>query len=761
MGLLEALHLKRAKSTPRPNTVVEVKEAKTDILVDLKEVLADGGESTEEESAAEDEKPGKYLAYDTPSVKKAARSPSTSVAEAQQRLLEEEEAFSRRKTMKKSEKIKVSSSQQEAMQKAQDAKDEKAARKAQEKEERGDRGLLDYLSSFGGKKEDKDVIAEEKKVQNRIDMAQALEKTDKEIQKFANKPMGVLSALGKGDTNIAKEAGKTMSDANQGDDIASAAGGVATSTAGVASSLVDAGRAFLLYKKTHGAEKTVHLNECKAALGGAFGNLVNLTRSSLVVAEHSGALEAGSAVPLLGIVAAVPTLMAEINDLRSAITRLAKQQTVYFAIQKQIEDGDTSQQTLFTLTASFIATDTESIGKGIARVTLDFTKIAGHGVTAGGITGPIGVALVAVASAGKLAISGFEKVEGLVAANRANDRRKKLQPTLRATDDWKKLAKEKPEGKSAAAMNEALAALAKAQKGTPEHAKALDDLCKAAKDVETANEKSPKLAEFAKGLVEKAQREKTDWADAGGANDNDDDKFDDDNVNTNASSSTTSGKNNNNNNNNTNTNTNASSSTGNNNNDSDDEKLNQQDGAQDAHQRNARKLMKQDPQVAAQALLDQALREGPPGGPAFKVLKSFGIKASQLYSDDEGDDKIANNREMRQKVLFKLGADDATAQTMTQSVVGAKDTAKDYLSMRVKHAELADYMKAKDKLKHGNNKSKRNTLWQLKMDVLTDDIEEKKEALMAQVDYLIEQKDIDEDLAREVKALLRPRREKG
>ena len=143
------------------------------------------------------------------------------------------------------------------------------------------------------------------------------------------------------------------------------------------------------------------------------------------------------------------------------------------------------------------------------------------------------------------------------------------------------------------------------------------------------------------------------------------------------------------------------------------------------------------------------------------MLKSFGIKASQLYSNDEGDDKIANNREMRQKVLFKLGADDATAQTMTQSLVGAKDTAKDYLSMRVKHAELADYMKAKDLLKHGNNKSKRGKMWQLKMDILTDDIEEKKGALMGQVDYLIEQKDIDEELAREVKALLRPRKEKA
>ncbi|MEO8525390.1 MAG: hypothetical protein ABI460_11775, partial [Caldimonas sp.] len=702
MGLLEALHLKRATKTPPPNTVVEVKEAKADILLDLEDVLAEGGEGSEEESEAEDEKPGKYLAYDVPSVKKAALSPSDAVAGAQHSLDVEEEAFRRRKTMKKSEKIKVSTSQQEAAEKAQKAKDAKKARKAQEKEERGDRGLLDFLGSFGGKKEDKDATREEKAVQNRIDIAQALEKGDKEIKKFGNKPLGVLGALGKADTSIAKEVGKTLSDTNQGDDIFSASGGVATSTAGVASSLVDAGRAFRLYRKTHGAEKTVHLNETKAALGGAFGNLVNLTRSSLVVAEHSGALEAGSAVPLLGIIAAVPTLMAEINDLRSAMTRLAKQQSVYFAIEKQIEDGNTSQETLFTVVSSFIATDTEAIAKGLTRVTLDFTKIAGHGVTAGAITAPIGVALVAVAAAGKLALSGFEKVEDLVAANRANDRRKKLQPTLKASDDWKGLAKQRPESKSAAAMNQALATLARVRKGTPEHAKALDDLCTAADEVRKANEKTPKLVEFAEQLIDKARKEQADWADTGNnttstnntnsANNTDDD----DNINTTIATSTQPKPNNNNNNNNS-SNSNAQG---------------QQGGAQDAHQRNARKLMKQDPQVAAQALLNQALSEGRPGGPAFKVLKSFGIKATQLYSADEGDDKIANMREMRQKVLFKLGADDATAQTMTQSLVGAKDTAKDYLSMRVKHAELADYMKAKDKLKHGNNKSKRDTLWQ-------------------------------------------------
>ena len=114
------------------------------------------------------------------------------------------------------------------------------------------------------------------------------------------------------------------------------------------------------------------------------------------------------------------------------------------------------------------------MGKGIARVTLDFTKIAGHGVSAGGITGPIGVALVAVGSAGKLVLSGIDTAEGLVDANKANERRKKLQPTLKAPGEWKDLRKEKPDAKENVELSAALEVLVKAEKGTKEHADALE-----------------------------------------------------------------------------------------------------------------------------------------------------------------------------------------------------------------------------------------------------------------------------------------------
>ena len=46
------------------------------------------------------------------------------------------------------------------------------------------------------------------------------------------------------------------------------------------------------------------------------------------------------------------------------------------------------------------------------------------------------------------------------------------------------------------------------------------------------------------------------------------------------------------------------------------------------------------------------------------------------------------------------------------------------------------------------------------MDILTDDVEEKKEALLGQVDYLLMNKDIDETVANEARALLRPRKDK-
>ena len=701
-----------AKPLPTPPTranVAAVQQVKADILSELEDSASEGDESGESED--EDDDSGEEVVLDSPAAKKAALAPASSVASAQQRLAQEEEAFKLRKTIKKAEKIKVSASQQEKEKKEQEAKDAKKAEKAKAKEEAGDKGLLGFLS-FERKKDGKDDTAA-KEEQNRIDRALANKKTDDEIRKFVGKPLGALGKAGIAEKGLATGVGQAIGPGLTGDDIASAAGAIATSTAGVATSLMNTFREFRLYAHTSGAERTVHLKKAMEALGGAFGNLVNLTKGSLNVAEHAGALEAGSAVPILGIVAAVPTLLKEINQLRSAMTRLAKQEKMHAALEAQMKTGDASQATLHTLVSGFIARDAEAVGKGITRVTLDFTKIAGHGVSAGGITGPIGVALVAVGSAGKLVLSGIDIAEGLLDANKANDRRKKLQPTLKAPGEWKELRKEKPDAKENVELTAALQALVKAEKGTKDHAEALERVIAGAEAVKQANagQANPgqkQALEFATRLLAQAKQEKESWKESG---------------------------------------------------EGDDDEQGQGPDAQDPHQRNARKLIKRDPQIAAQVLLDQAQREGPPGGPAFQVLKSFGIKAKQVYSDAEGDERIASNREMRQKILYKLGADDETAQTLSQKLGGAKDGVKDYLSMGKKHQELADYMAAKNLLQHGGE-AKRGKGWRLKMDILTDDVEEKKEALLGQVDYLVQNKDIDETVANEARALLRPRKEK-
>ena len=277
--------------------------------------------------------------------------------------------------------------------------------------------------------------------------------------------------------------------------------------------------------------------------------------------------------------------------------------------------------------------------------------------------------------------------------------------------DWKSLAKDAPAAPTTKAMTAALEGLDAVEKGTPQHQKALEAVRTAAAAYSAGNARSPKQKDFADQVASLAKQEQASWAVS-------DDKA--------------------------------------------DPLAKKKDGAlglQEAQHRDARKLMQNDPRLAAQTLLDQAQREGAPGGPAFQVLKSFGIKASQVYGKEQGDDKIASNREMRQKILFKLEADDETAKTLSQTADATKDSAKGFLSMRSKHRELANYMEAKDLLKHGG-REKRGLDWQLKMDLLTDDVEEKKETLLGQVEYLETHNDIDPALAAKVKALLVPRKER-
>lgn len=618
--------------------------------------------------------------------------PSSAVAAALQRLAEEEAAFERHKTKRKADKIMASESNK--------------AKPKEDKPSLGDK-VRDKLSF--GKKKDKDT-----QDANRIDQALDNKKADDELKKVDPVFKGT-GAAGVLDAALAKGVGATLDAGNQGDDIASAAGLLTSSTGAFASSMLDVYRAYKLRGKTDGAARAQHTEELAQAVGAAAGNLLNMGKASATVAKHANAAEAASAVPILGIVAAVPGLIVELNQLRTAIARLARQEKIHAQLEKAIEGGDTSQATLYTVVSSFIEQDAEAIGKGIARVALDATKIAGHGVTLGGITGPIGVALVGIGSAGKQLISAADGAKDLVDAHGANHRRKKLQPTLHGLRDLKDLVKGKPSAPETQALIAALEALAQVEKGTPAHAAALDTLTTAAGAFKNANRNSKEAVGYADTLAGQAAQEKASWADGGDADQAD--------------------------------------------------PLAQKKGGTlsplEAQHRDARKLMGKDPRLAAQTLLDQALREGGPGGPAFAVLKTFGIEESQVYGGaKDGDERLALNREMRQKILFELASDDETAKTLTQAMGEAKDSVKGYFSVRSKHAELADYMEAKNLLQV-KGKSKRGKGWQIKMDLLIDDIEEKKETLLGHVEHLVAENDIDPALAAQVRQLLAPRKDKA
>lgn len=634
----------------------------------------------------------------------AALPPSSAVAAALQRLAEEEAAFEKHKTKRKADKIMASESN-----KAKPKED----KPKEDKPSLGDK-VRDKLSF--GKKKDKDTqdANPTKDPVDRIDQALDNKKADDELKKVDPVFKGA-GAAGVLDAALAKGVGATLDAGNQGDDIASAAGLLTASTAALASSMNDGWRAYKLWSKTEGAARAQHAEEMSQALGAFAGNLLNMGKASATVAKHANAAEAASAVPILGIVAAVPELIVELNQLRTAVERLARQEKIHAQFEKAIQGGDTSQATLYTVVSSFIEQDAEAIGKGIARVALDATKIAGHGVTLGGITGPIGVALVGIGSAGKLVISAADGAKDLVDAHGANHRRKKLQPTLHALRDLKDLVKGKPSDPAAQALIAALEALAQVEKGTPAHAAALDKLTASAEAFKNAHRHSTEAVAYADTLAGQAAQEKASWAAGGDADQAD--------------------------------------------------PLAQKKGGTlsplEAQHRDARKLMGKDPRLAAQTLLDQALREGGPGGPAFAVLKTFGIEESQVYGGaKDGDERLALNREMRQKILFELASDDETAKTLTQAMGEAKDSVKGYFSVRSKHAELADYMEAKNLLQV-KGKSKRGKVWHIKMDLLTDDIEEKKETLLGYVEHLVAEDDIDPALAAQVRQLLAPRKDKA
>lgn len=106
----------------------------------------------------------------------------------------------------------------------------------------------------------------------------------------------------------------------------------------------------------------------------------------------------------------------------------------------------------------------------------------------------------------------------------------------------------------------------------------------------------------------------------------------------------------------------------------------------------------------------------------------------------------------------KTSADKLRIALKKVTIDEAKDSAKGFLSVRSRHEELANDMQAKDLLKHGG-REKRGKAWQLKMDLLTDDVEEKKETLLEQVEFLEVKNDIDPALVARVRELLKPRKE--
>lgn len=256
-----------------------------------------------------------------------------------------------------------------------------------------------------------------------------LEKAD-QVEAIGD-PVGRAAAVGATLTKGMNIAGKAVTvplnqvldSTNTGDNIAASAIGIAAALGEIGQLLAEASTELAKYVKTDGAKATEHRNNASTALLKCVGSLTVLTKHTLGVVEGSGAMEAGAAVPILGIVLCLPALVMEINRLRSAITREARQRAIHAKLKQARENGtlEPSQQALDVALKSFIAADSEVIVKGITKVCLDFTKIAGHGVTLGGITAPVGIALTVGATVGKLVISGVDKAEDAWAAHQANE----------------------------------------------------------------------------------------------------------------------------------------------------------------------------------------------------------------------------------------------------------------------------------------------------------------------------------------------------
>jgi len=349
------------------------------------------------------------------------KSPVEAKAAAEARLKKEEEDFDDKKAEKHTgEKIK---------------KIEKAIAK-QEKEQASDKATelaknktLENISDIGKQALELDFLdgtpkvekKEEKKEKSAIEEQQALEKEMKSLDKLN----GLLSAagdVGKADMGVSKTVAKNLSSASAASsaDIAADSGNVLSSGTALGTNLANAFTSFQAYFNTKDpAVESQCLDAGIRALGAAATSLLNLAKGALQIADQCGATEVAGAVPILGLVAVLPTLLEEIYDLQDAARRVKKQRKIC----QQVKDNPALKTTLEGL----MDRDMQEISKGMARICLDCTKIAGHAVTLAGPAAAAGPALNGIAIVGKVLVKAGGTTKDFYDAHKANKSDKKLE----------------------------------------------------------------------------------------------------------------------------------------------------------------------------------------------------------------------------------------------------------------------------------------------------------------------------------------------
>jgi hypothetical protein len=133
---------------------------------------------------------------------------------------------------------------------------------------------------------------------------------------------------------------------------------------------------------------------------------------------------ATQAVPIVGMVPAAIGLAVEVNKLVSAGIRLLEQQDIL----EKVKNGAEPDPALVAAIKCSINKDQTAVATGLIDCSLSILNIAGHTVSAGGITAPLGVSMSSFALVGKMAVGCYERGRNRVKAHKANESRKKLNP---------------------------------------------------------------------------------------------------------------------------------------------------------------------------------------------------------------------------------------------------------------------------------------------------------------------------------------------